>query len=285
MINEELRNLQLIELGILKVIAPIFEEQHIAYYLSSGTLLGAVRHQGFIPWDDDMDIMIPREDYNRFLKCFADALPPYMELATVGNGKTTGHLQAKITDTRYFLERDVFGRVEKYPVWVDVFPLDCFPSTACGRLLFKLKVGFQNTKVRLARSAYRKPDTSDLSFPKKFVWLFSEKTGILYHLDLKREWNKLESILSSYTQEKGQNTYRINFYGEYRYREAFPSEWLGERRRLIFEGDEYAVPQNTEGYLQSIYGDYMKLPPIEQRRCKHFFRIHYLKEDPQSAAE
>ncbi len=78
--ESSLRKLQKIEADILQVVSKICDEEQIRYYLSSGTLLGAVRHQGFIPWDDDIDIMIPRPDYERFLRVASEKLPPYLAL-------------------------------------------------------------------------------------------------------------------------------------------------------------------------------------------------------------
>ena len=148
--ESSLRKLQKIEADILQVVSKICDEEQIRYYLSSGTLLGAVRHQGFIPWDDDIDIMIPRPDYERFLRVASEKLPPYLALCHYTKDCNYPFRQAKVVDKRYQLVREIFSDNKAYDVWIDVFPLDGLPKGRLSLTAHKCWITFHMLTLKLS---------------------------------------------------------------------------------------------------------------------------------------
>ena len=105
----DLKQMQKIEFDILRTVHTLCQENHITYYLGYGTMLGAVRHQGFIPWDDDVDIVMPRDDYRRFLQLAPQYLPEHLKLCHLGNTAPYNYDFAKIQDKRTILIEDTYS--------------------------------------------------------------------------------------------------------------------------------------------------------------------------------
>ena len=128
MIDEELRKVQLVQLEIALEIKRICEEHNIKYFLDSGTLLGAIRHKGFIPWDDDLDIGMEREEYNKFLKVIPDSLGDKFEMQSWENDDHYGHPFIKIRKKNTKYVEMVCPHQKIQGIFVDVFPYDIFPE-------------------------------------------------------------------------------------------------------------------------------------------------------------
>ena len=131
----DLKQMQKIEFDILRTVHTLCQENHITYYLGYGTMLGAVRHQGFIPWDDDVDIVMPRDDYRRFLQLAPQYLPEHLKLCHLGNTAPYNYDFAKIQDKRTILIEDTYS---------------CLLYTSGRRSFSRLAVLFGAGKLRLA---------------------------------------------------------------------------------------------------------------------------------------
>lgn len=226
---------------------------HIPYVLFAGTMLGAVRHQGFIPWDDDVDVVMLREDYDRFLR----------EADTV------------LEQDRFFLQKEFsehwpmfFSKLRlngttcletfhpKDPavhqgVYMDIFPCDTASRTAIGR-----RLQFLASKAVIARSLYRRGYVTD-SLPKKVFMQVCRA--------LPTAW-----LWRMTTRNRGESPYVHTFYAAASAYEknVFPRAWLTQRTSTMFEGREFPVPTEYDRVLTCLYGTYMQLPPLEQRRIK-----------------
>lgn len=262
-----LSKLQQIEFAILKTVTEICEAENISYYLSSGTLLGAVRHQGFIPWDDDIDIMIPRPDYDRFLQTISEKLPTHLALLHWSVSPESPFCQAKIVDKRHQLVRKVFSDTKAYDVWIDVFPLDALPESRLSLAFHKLCLKIRVFLLKLSRLDYHGNQYQNRSFAERTILKINSVVHFGRWQPLEKSLIKLEKRLKKYPFDEKNDC--VNYHGEYKFRESFPISWLGKGRRIFFEGDSFSVPRETEKYLSKVYGDYMKLPPEEQRKCKH----------------
>ncbi len=269
--ESSLRKLQKIEADILQVVSKICDEEQIRYYLSSGTLLGAVRHQGFIPWDDDIDIMIPRPDYERFLRVASEKLPPYLALCHYTKDCNYPFRQAKVVDKRYQLVREIFSDNKAYDVWIDVFPLDGLPKGRLSLTAHKCWITFHMLTLKLSRLNYHGTDYSKRTWWQCAVLKANKVIHFSRLLSMTKEIRKFNDFLSRYPFE--QSEWCINCFGEYIYRESFPISWLGDGRKISFEGESFSAPQEAEKYLTKVYGDYMALPPKEQRTCKHSYDV------------
>lgn len=265
--NSQLRKLQLIELNILKLFAKICEENSLRYFLIGGTMLGAVRHEGFIPWDDDVDIGMPRSDYEKFLCIVQEKLPEHFSLL---NYKTTDKY------LRYF-SRLVDERVKVHNVsntnklveeaWIDIFPLDGMPNNAILQKIHFLTLSFE--RVMYHFSCFE--DMVNLNRPgrpqyQRIIIKIGEKTRFGRNMDTKKLLRNIEKKLMKYPYDGSK--FMVNFFGAYVFKEVVDKDLLGEGKKYRFEDTYLNGPLKYEPYLSQFYGDYMK-PPSNADKDKH----------------
>ena len=263
-----LRHLQLIETRILENFIDFCDENDIRYFAVGGTLLGAVRHKGFIPWDDDIDIGLPRVDYERFLKLCQEKPVPF-ELHTFTNDKGYYRYFSRILDPTVKVRRTENTIEEISPAWIDIFPLDGMPNNSVLRMIKKYYILWR-------RAAYRF-SVFDLNVNTKkegrpFIERILVKMGQILPVQkifkLENEYRKLDKTLkrNSYDQSK----YIILAMGAYKYREMFEKTVFGEGSLYEFEGMQLKGPTDYVKYLTQLYGpDYMT-PPSDAERNHHF---------------
>ena len=260
--NIVLRKVQLAEIVILDEIKRICDKHGIRYYLAGGTLLGAARHKGFIPWDDDLDISMPREDYNRFAKLCETELGEMFELQSVDTEPRYNLFLSKIRmkNTR-LVDRVIADLDIEQGIYVDIFPLD-FCNGIDRKLKFRANLFGFLAKIK----AVKLDIAHKTGFWKKLLVGVSKMLFCLIPL----KWlNRVtQNVL---TKEKDGSMY-INFCSQYGYRkQTMPKEWFGDGTEIIFENKMYRAPAMYDNVLTSIYGDYMKLPPLEKRKTVHDF--------------
>lgn len=262
-----LNDLQEIELNIAKEVIKICEEHKITYYLAGGTFLGAIRHKGFIPWDDDIDLSMPRQDYERFLKIAGEILPVHMELVNYKTDINYHYYITRVKDLNTKVEEIRIGDNNKYThAAIDVFPLDGAPNNVLLRKLYYLKIMYLRAMVSLC---YRSSiDRNRKRSKKEKLLLFS-----LERLPIDKIYDpfKLKECI-----DKEMKKYKIensNFIGclmgAYRVNEMVPKEYYGKGATYNFEGEKWNGPNMYDAYLKQFYGDYMELPPENERK------IHY----------
>lgn len=254
------QELKSIELDILKAIHQYCKANGIVYYLCGGTLLGAVRHSGFIPWDDDIDIYMPRPDYERFISCYKNKVHKVLTFRS-----TRGYPLpfAKVCDCRTILKEKSGPDIPECGVFVDVFPLDGLSNkkeTASwihkvSRDLLYL-AGLAGAKLQPAHNikgvfkktiSYMLPQQWILrvidTFSKRYSFSASEFVGVTF-----------------------------GFYGD---RETHKKSVFAESIDIEFEGMTFCAPKETDQYLKTLYGNYMELPPVEKRVTHHSFEAFW----------
>ena len=260
---EELKS---VALEVLSEIDKICIENGFAYSLAYGTLLGAVRHKGFIPWDDDVDIMMPRADYLKFVE-YCQNNETSFKLASVETDPSYGYIFAKACNTKTTLTYEN-AKWNHYGVQVDVFPVDNLGSTlAEAKTTFKarrfqreLLVAWNWTFCKLSKNKSLMRNLAKLIF-----FVLSRFTS---NRALSRSINRYyEKIIA--------NDFVGIMCGAYRMREIMPSSVYDNYTTLPFEGKEFKVIANYDSYLTSVYGDYMQLPPEEKRVPKHCFKAYW----------
>lgn len=251
-------------LEIFKEIVKVCNKYDIPYYAIGGTCLGAVRHKGFIPWDDDMDIAIPIEDIDRFIKIAKKELPEYLYIYTGKDRKRYDSVFIKICDRRTtFIEKVHYNFHETYKgVFVDVMPLAGIPEPGIRRIIFykKLKIMLSlNTLLRMPSSIYVR------WIPKFFTkFLYPLRIVLPYNFFL----NRVYHIYNKYP-------YRTCKYTGYVWslkdveKLTFPKEWFGHGINLPFEDIVISCPLHYSKYLQDQFGNYMELPPENERKQIH----------------
>ena len=268
----ELREIQLVSLSILKTIADICDEQGLRYVLLHGTLLGAVRHNGFIPWDDDIDIAMPRPDYEKLLKYF-DVRKKEMLPLVAFNDRTTRRYQYAITricDTRYEIstenERDC-----GMGVFIDVYPID-----GLGDDYESAKKKVMENECYLYRIInYALKERLDLKWKGGIVrkskhigkWLYYHVFGI------KSLVSKMEKNLKEFP-DFDHSQYvacAVWFFFQPYEKGMWKREYFRDRIKMQFEQYDFYVPKDYDELLRLIYGDYMQMPPIEERIPHHHY--------------
>jgi lipopolysaccharide cholinephosphotransferase len=264
--ESNLRQAQLIMLRTMKIIDYICIRHGIDYWLDGGTLIGAVRHGGFIPWDDDLDISMTRDNYQRFIEVAREELPEGL------------FLQSNITDPGYDMPwikiRDNNSLIEEYKVgkyhrglFVDIFPMDFYGEDHAKSLRQKRIYGYIYKVLILVKEPFERIKNKKL-FVKTIIKLALKLLLFPYAIMDKRSIFERLYKLSAKMMKKlvqGDGEYvgygmDVIFYDFFIKREN-----IYPLRRIKFEDSEFLVPNNYHEYLTKYFGDYMKLPPVEKR--------------------
>lgn len=249
-----LRELQLTELGILKEVLALFREYGIRYYALGGTMLGAVRHRGFIPWDDDIDIGLPREDYDRFYR-LRDKLPEHLRYQVYPDDASYPYYIARVVDDSVVVRSDRTEIEEVTPAWIDVFPLDGLPDGKLARKLHEANIMLTRTLFQVSRfdDVVNTKRTNRPWREKAFI-AFAKAVPLQKLVRRDRAFRAFDRTLrrAPYSRSK----YNINAMGAYRLREAFDKSVFGEGAAYPFEDIEICGPADYESYLTQLYGDW-----------------------------
>ena len=252
-----LEEIKQVELDILEYLHEICEKHDIKYFIDFGTLLGAVRHKGFIPWDDDMDLGMPRKDYEKFISICKKELPEHVILRlhddNLGN--------TSIMDTSLQIP---FGD-ELCSPFIDIFPLDGYPDDRFYYFIHTNKIKLYRALSKIS-VIDRLHDRDRGSFENAIVSI-SKVLKLNKLLKTTTINNKLQNLIKQYDFET--SSIVGNVLGSYRERELARKEVFGEPQLLEFENLEISCHANPDEYLTKIYGDYMKLPE-EAERKGHF---------------
>lgn len=254
--------LHTILLDIGKEFAYICRKHNIPYYMLGGTMLGAVRHKGFIPWDDDMDFGVPRSYFERFKVVLSKELPEQYRLLTIDNCDGILSEIVKITDSRTLIREAYKEELkDEMGINIDIFPLD-HTDANFGILSANRKIDILN-KIQ----GYRFLSTQQRPLPKKLA-AFAVK-AILFAL-------KRQSI-PRYVREKlikREGPLTANHYGAWGIRETVPNVVMGTPIPYTFEDTTFLGVADSHSYLTNLYGDYMQLPP-ENKRHLHIENMWY----------
>ena len=261
-----LQELKEIELEILIKFDAFCKENNIRYYLAFGTLLGAIRYKGFIPWDDDIDVLVPREDYERLLTIFQDS--EIYRLYSIERNRKYAFPFAKLCDMRTKLvETSYPNNGVALGVNIDIFPLDHFSDD-----LQEAKREISRIKRYNAGLSYLKVDRPQTNNPIRFVaWsliiLCCKLLGSEYFIrKVNKECKKSSQVDSRYV---GAKSWPI--WGD---RVIAPAEAFEKTIEIEFEGKMFPAPFGYDAYLTCLYGDYLPEPPKEKQKTHHFFTAH-----------
>lgn len=229
----------------------------LKYYILGGTMLGAVRHNGFIPWDDDIDVGMPRTDYNVFMQRAQLHLPNYYFLQNFESDIEYPLCCAKIRDSRTaYIETAFNDRKINHGVFMDIFPLDYYPDSKIRQVIFDKKMSIYDKKIRDSLNMHQSK-----SLKSRLLSIF---VNILLP-DVHTACVKKNRLMSSV---KKSNTV-ANICGAWGKREYVPAEWFGNGVMLKFESICVSAPIEYDKWLTKVYGDYMSLPPEEKRKAHH----------------
>ena len=260
----DIREIQQMELGIMEYIHETCQKIGVKYFLAYGSLIGAVRHKGFIPWDDDMDICMLREDYEKLQDYLIANPDERYEVMSYKNNLNYVYPFMKVQDNHtYLLEEDV--RIDSnMGIYVDIFPVDGYENDA----------NFKNKMTKLIKkrqlSCYTfKGITNTKSVLNSLIRYIS--VIIFYFTNTNKYVAQIEELAKSR---------KVSDYEEVDYliykdmnKPVWRREWLEQVTTGTFEGKKFMIPKNYHEILTSDYGDYMQLPPVEQRVSHHDFKL------------
>lgn len=260
-------------LEIYKEIAAICDRHGLRYYLTDGSAIGAVRHHGFIPWDDDFDMSMPREDYVKFIKYARQELPPYLKFLDWHNCPEFCLLFGKVQDCR----REKVEATEKEcgymlsnGLYVDVIPIDGYPTSQIERKLVLWYAYLLRAIWRAKFGVFKNQSTKG-----KVLCVCGRFLSFLVPWIRRPEqiMARCEKWLLRYPFETSVYTQRASAYLTGLNRPPLPKIWWGIAKKIAFADIEVPVPEDYDAYLRFYYGDYMKLPPEEKQKPSHGY--HY----------
>jgi len=266
----DMEGIKKIGLGLLKEIDAFCTVHNIKYFLCYGTLLGAVRHKGFIPWDDDIDIMMPREDYDRFTALAKDGLGENIKL--LYPEFTPGFLRpfARVYDDRTIVKWRDKKMDDGTGIWVDIFTLDGLPkSTLAQKIHFTIQSVYRN--MILANFTEHKARSLPREIVRKILKLVinGRICRLLVGMTMKRS--------KKYPYDNSE--YVAVSVAAYGMRNRLSRRDVASAVRMPFEGYEFSVPVGYHQVLTNIFGDYMKLPPAEKQVPHHSYDAYWKEWD------
>ncbi len=260
--------------SMLKVVHEMCEKNKIPYYLLYGTQLGAIRHKGFIPWDDDIDIGIPRPYYQKFIDiCNKELSNPYsIDLyKQLNNGEKCYFYYSKVRDNSIKVYEEKYGKAADYSgIWIDVFAIDGIPNNKIEYKIFKLKLNILRTLKAFSQINYIR-QMNNRSLIQKTLIKFAKITRIGKIINQEKVMNKVNKILSSNNFNKCKKVGIA--YGVYGNKEYMSKEIFGNPTLYEFEGLKVYGIEKYDKYLTNLYGNYMTLPPKEKQVPSHYNEI------------
>lgn len=270
--NEQMEKLKNMELDILTEFISVCQKMNLRYYILYGTLLGAVRHGGFIPWDDDIDVGMPRKDYEQFIhegqsffskRYFVQSYssdPEYiLNFAKIRDSETTfietGHKKFRIN----------------HGIYIDVFPIDFYPEGKIRQSLYAIKSKLLHFRMR---SEFFNPDEDELTkenITKKILMAIAKLFYPSKDKALKVREDHFKSVHHSSLWMNNNGPWGRNH-------ELMPASYYGDGIAITFEGISVNAPVRYKEWLTHMYGDYMKLPPVEKRVTHHDTEITDLEK-------
>ena len=256
--KDELRKVQLLELKVLKEIKRICEKNNIHYFLTGGTLIGAVRHKGFIPWDDDIDIAMMRDEYDKFVEIAPKELSPEFSFLSITQDERLGIYFSKVVlnGTNYRSAQQP-KTLENTGFWVDVIPYDTIYDNKILASLYFWKLNFFVVLYSM-KNGYHNGTT-------KLKRIIAELIKILFFF-IPKKYLRKRIINYPYKLNKKHTNTKCYLCGRYGMPRELRSAYLFDKYiEIQFEDEKFMTLEKYHEFLTELFGDYMQLPPEEKR--------------------
>jgi lipopolysaccharide cholinephosphotransferase len=276
-----LDEMKIILIDALKEFHKICLENNLRYYLLGGTMLGAVRHKGFIPWDDDIDVGMPRDDYERFRKIASKKLSAVYEIEQYNNSNTHPYNYLKMIDKRTLLIQESLEHLNaESGVFIDIFPLDGVPENEIERKVHDIRIKIRKVFISyhyysydmINKSYWNRTGFVEKYIKKNILFMFMKIVKIITKfIDIQLIHKSLDKLLSKYKFDESEIV--GNYLGAWGSREFMARKFFGNGKKIIFEDNEFIGVEDSDAYLKNLYGDYWELPPEGKRKSHHSFSL------------
>lgn len=260
----DFKKLQQTQMEIMDEVHRVCEKNSIVYYIIGGTALGARRHGGFIPWDLDIDIAMPRKDYDHFMDIWKTEMASRFVVRDYNNTEHFTHPHALVCIKNTVLEYiyDKYNRNEEnLGIYLDIFPLDKSPEDAWLQKRQAKKL-HNISRIKDAKRGYCYRDEFLYRFIKKCI------SVLIFWTNLDRQNKRFDIESRKYNEQE--STFLCSMSSHYVYsKQCMPASVYGKPSLIAYEGREYYAPEKLDEYLTRIYGDFMKLPPEEKRQFNY----------------
>lgn len=262
-----LRELQLCELQLVKAVLSICERHQLTVFMMGGTFLGAVRHKGVIPWDDDVDLGMSREDYETFLRVAPQELPQGYILRHFAKDPDMPYYPAQVVDPSFEI-LDTSAQIAKTrSAWIDLFPLDGMPKGKMGCFFHKYRLLYLRMMLKFSQfSQVVAVNLAHRPLHERILIAVGKHLHLESRLDTNKRMHLIDRCLKKYPYETASQV--VNFMGAYKFREMFPKKIYDSLSEYPFEDLQLLAPSDYDTVLRQMYGDYMT-PPPQNEQNKH----------------
>jgi lipopolysaccharide cholinephosphotransferase len=263
MIELTLSEMKETQLNLLKEFSKYCDENGLVYFLGYGTLLGAVRHKGYIPWDDDIDVVMPRGDYERFIKFFKN---DNIQVFNRSLNNSFPYTFAKLSNNNTILKEEIDVSFDSLGVNIDIFPLDSISNN----------LEEQKKNVRINRFCISLLKLKTMKFLSKrklyknLILLIGK--SVLFLLDYRDIIKFIDSRSAKYKSNKSNSMGCLVW--NYGAKEIMSKDIFSKSIKIEFENEFYNAPEKYDEYLKNLYGDYMTLPSEDKRVTHHAFKAY-----------
>ena len=256
---DKLRILLLVEIDLLKEFIGVCKENNLRYYMLGGTLLGAVRHKGFIPWDDDIDVGMPRKDYEKFLQIIKEKNYKNIVIDNYELNQNTLIYITRLENSQFKIKDKSALEEKERNAWIDIFPMDGMPNNIILRQIHKFHLLYLRMLFKYSIfSQFVNQMDKNRPFHEKVLIKIGKVFNFEEKLSKKKCLKKLDKSMKKYDFDNSK--YVVNFMGAYKFREMFPKKIYEDTKLYDFEGEKLIGPKNYDYVLTRLYGDYMMEP-------------------------
>ena len=264
--DHKLNKLKEEDLKILKTFIKICEENNLRYFIIYGSFLGAVRHQGFIPWDDDVDVAMPRPDYEKFFEIADKVLPDDLYASSYKDGDSHVTVCSKLCSKKKDFTLNTAGEVLETGAWIDINAIDGAPRTKIGKQIFHLRFVYRRGMCQLANFSKVVNLKRKRPWYQKAIIGLAKITKIENRLDSIKQGEKYQRLLSSIPYDTAEEV--ASFQGDWGIEGILKREVFGKGKKFQFEDVMVVGPADYNTYLTAYYGDW-RTPPSQDNRNIH----------------
>lgn len=272
-IDSDLRKLQVYTTEVLFKFDDICKTYNLQYFLAYGTLLGAIRHKGFIPWDDDIDIYMPRKDLNLLIDKYLEEFKyPYRINHYSTEYYKSYSYNLRIGTQKVQLLRTIGDTDIRIDSWISIFPIDNAPCSRLGQYFFDKILNINYSLLRLIRSAHNGTGKVKHSKKEKLLIYINKKIPVLKLFSVRKAAKYVDKSMQII---KSSNSDKVAIYSYGVDSLYYNSEWFKYPILMEFEGKMLPVPNGYDDVLKFCYGDYQQLPPSDKRKPVHGSNFYF----------